>query len=245
MDAITLFVALAYVLAGTVKGTVGLGLPPITMGLLALVMPPVQAAALLILPSFLTNLWQMLSGGHLIRLVRRLWPVMLAIVAGTLAGVGWLDEENARVGTRILGVVLVLYALSSLYALHLVVAPHRERLLGPVAGGVTGLITAATGTWSIPVVPYFQAIGLEKDELVQAMGLSFTVSTVALTINLLVVGAFSAELAPDVGVAVVAAFAGMWAGQRLRRALDPATFRRWFLWALLALGAYLVARSFL
>jgi uncharacterized membrane protein YfcA len=52
------FVALTFVLAGFVKGVIGLGLPTVGMGLLAIVMTPAQAAALLVAPSFITNVWQ-------------------------------------------------------------------------------------------------------------------------------------------------------------------------------------------
>ena len=74
-----------FVLAGFVKGVIGLGLPTVAMGLLALVMTPAQAAALLVVPSFLTNVWQAM-GPELIPLVRRLWPMLLGICAGVWAG---------------------------------------------------------------------------------------------------------------------------------------------------------------
>jgi uncharacterized membrane protein YfcA len=52
MNATVLAVSLAvFLLAGFVKGVIGLGLPTVAVGLLSLVMPPVQAAALLIVPS--------------------------------------------------------------------------------------------------------------------------------------------------------------------------------------------------
>lgn len=57
-DGTTVFIATVFVLAGLVKGVIGLGLPTIAMGLLALVMAPIEAAAILILPSFLTNVWR-------------------------------------------------------------------------------------------------------------------------------------------------------------------------------------------
>ena len=72
--ALTLLVVITFLLAGTVKGVIGLGLPTIAMGLLGLSMPPAQAAALLIVPSTLTNLWQLAAGGHLLALLRRLGP---------------------------------------------------------------------------------------------------------------------------------------------------------------------------
>jgi uncharacterized protein len=74
-----------FVLAGFVKGVIGLGLPTVAMGLLALVMTPAQAAALLVVPSFLTNVWQAM-GPELTPLVRRLWPMLLGICAGVGAG---------------------------------------------------------------------------------------------------------------------------------------------------------------
>ena len=51
-------IGIVFTLAGFVKGVVGLGLPTITMGLLSLVMAPAQAAALLVVPSLVTNVWQ-------------------------------------------------------------------------------------------------------------------------------------------------------------------------------------------
>jgi uncharacterized membrane protein YfcA len=58
LDKTLLFVSAVFFLAGFVKGVIGLGLPTIAMGLLAIVMSPVEAAGLLILPSLLTNAWQ-------------------------------------------------------------------------------------------------------------------------------------------------------------------------------------------
>ena len=80
-----LVVALVFLIAGTAKGLIGLGLPTISVGLLALVLPPAEAAALLLLPSLLTNIAQA-AGPELRPLLRRLWPTLLAILPGTLAG---------------------------------------------------------------------------------------------------------------------------------------------------------------
>lgn len=240
-----LVVVAVFGLAGAVKGAVGLGLPPIAIGLLAVVMAPVEAAALIVIPSFLTNVWQMLAGANLSRLVVRLWPMLACAVLATLAGTGWMSDANARIGTILLGSVLALYALSGLVKLHVTVAAPRQHWLGPLIGTTTGMATAATGVFSIPVVPYLQAIGLEKDELIQAMGLCFTVSTVALALNLTFMGALSPAIGIDVAFAVAAVVGGMWLGQRLRQSLDPSTFRFWFFLALFGLGSFLVARSVL
>lgn len=239
------YVLAVFAVSGFTKGIIGLGLPTISMGLLAVVLSPVEAAALLILPSLVTNVWQMLGGPHLKSLVRRLWPLNLGVCFGTWAGAAFLAGLGGPYGAAALGIALIAYALSGLAALRLAVPAGAERWLGPVAGASTGAITAATGVFVVPAVPYLQAIGLTKDELVQALGLSFTVSTVALAVTL--AGSTGTSLGlvwPSVaGVAV--ALVGMRLGQAVRARLSPQSFRFSFFAGLLALGAYLAARGLL
>jgi hypothetical protein len=81
-------IAAVFLLAGFVKGVIGLGLPTIAMGLLALIMPTSKAAALLIVPSLVTNAWQMFTGGNLAALLRRPWPMLLGAWLATWRGRG-------------------------------------------------------------------------------------------------------------------------------------------------------------
>ena len=89
-----ILVCLVFVLAGFTKGIIGLGLPTIAMGLLAVVLPPAEAAALLILPSLVTNVWQMLDGPHFGRLLRRLWPLNVGVCLGTWLGANVVLPES-------------------------------------------------------------------------------------------------------------------------------------------------------
>lgn len=146
-------------------------------------------------------------------------------------------------GSILLGIALMLYALSGVRALRWALAPSQERWLGPVAGVGTGLITAATGVFVIPAVPYLQAIGLEKDELVQALGLAFTLSTLALAGNLVAAGLSGEMLAPATLFALAMAGAGMGLGQLLRLRLKPPIFGVLFFAGLFALGFYLTLRT--
>lgn len=242
-EANLIFIGAVFFLAGVAKGVIGLGLPTISMGLLAIVLPPVEAAGILVLPSLLTNAWQMIAGPALPSLARRLWPMMLAVCLGTWAGLGLMTGASGRYGTALLGGALAIYALVGLLSVRFVLARARERLAGPAVGAVTGLITAATGVFVIPAVPYLQAIGLDKEELVQALGLSFTVSTAALSLNVAMAGGFGVSMAGPTLVALALACAGMAAGQCVRRLLSAALFRRCFFLGLLALGLHLIVQS--
>jgi uncharacterized membrane protein YfcA len=125
-----------------------------------------------------------------------------------------------------------------------VVPRHLTGFLSPLIGLITGLLTGATGVFVMPAVPYIQSMGFDRDMLVQALGLSFTVSTVALALGLASQAAVQID---DVGLsalAIVPALLGMWLGQSIRKIVSPARFRQWFLICLLALGAELFFRPF-
>ena len=237
---IWILIGSTFLLAGLVKGVIGMGLPTVAMGLLAVVLPPAEAAALLVIPSLVTNVWQLLAGPRFGALARRLWLMMAGVFIGTIAGIGILAGDQAGAASIALGVALALYAVVGLAGFKTPVAVRRENWLGPVVGAVTGVVTGATGVFTIPAVPYLQAIGLERDELIQALGLSFTVSTVALAIGLLRVDAWHWGSVWMSLLALIPALLGMQAGTLLRQRIAAATFRRVFFIGLLLLGIYLM-----
>lgn len=235
-------VAAIFALGGFVKGVVGLGLPTIAMGLLSLLMLPAQAAALLVVPSLVTNLWQ-ISGPGFVALLRRLAPMLLGVCAGAWIGAGWLTGPRASLATLGLGVALMVYATLGLLQWHMQVKPAHERGLAPWIGLATGLITAATGVFVIPAVPYLQALGMEREELVRALGISFLVSTIALGAVLGSSGTLQMSALAGSALALLPALLGMVAGQWLRLRVQPERFKTVFFCGLLALGAYLAIRS--
>lgn len=243
VDSLLIATASTFLLAGAVKGVIGLGLPTIAMGLLSLVMAPAQAASILVVPSLATNIWQMAAGPRLAPLLRRLWPMMLAICIGTWAGTGLLTGDNSGQATTALGAALVLYALVGLTAVRFAVPARTEGWLSPLVGAATGLVTAATGVFVIPAVPYLQALALEKEDLVQALGLSFTVSTLALAASLAHEGALGLSIAGASLLALAPALCGMVLGQWIRARLRPDVFRSCFFLGLLALGVHLALRE--
>ena len=151
---------------------------------------------------------------------------------------------------RWLGAALVLYALWGLWGRPLVIpAPADGRqqslargMLGALVGAATGVVTALTGVFVIPAVPYLQSLGLGKDALIQAMGLSFSVSTIALAISLQQHGGVAMAEWAWSALWLLPALAGVWCGERLRGRLSPLVFKRCLFASLLLLGTYMAVR---
>jgi uncharacterized membrane protein YfcA len=238
-----IIVTAAFLLAGAVKGIVGMGLPTVAMGLLALAMTPVQAATLLIVPSLVTNLWQMLAGPAIGQTARRLATMLIGTCIGTFIGIGFMTGGSSAASSAALGAILALYGVLGLRAVKFSVPRTAERWLSPLVGLVTGAVTGATGVFAVPAVPYLNSLGFEREELIQALGVSFTVSTLALGAALATKGAFSAGLGWHSALAIVPALLGMFAGQRVRERLRPEVFRRWFFAGLVLTGLYMMLRA--
>jgi uncharacterized protein len=233
------FIVATFLLGGIVKGVIGLGLPTIAVGLLSVAMPPAQAVALLIVPSLVTNVGQA-AGTHFGEIFRRLWTMMLGILVGTLATAGILTGESSGIAALALGGTLIIYAVYGLAGARLNVPPRHERWWSIAAGLATGLVTGATGIFVIPAVPYLQALGFDKDQLVQALGLSFLVSTVSLALALSTSGSIDLDMAGASFLALLPALAGMAVGRWVRSRISATVFRRCFFIGLLLLGAHLV-----
>jgi uncharacterized membrane protein YfcA len=242
-ESLLLFIAVAFLLAGFIKGAIGLGLPTVAMGLLAVTMPPAQALAIVIVPAIVTNIWQTFVGPYLRDILKRLWPLMVGVAAGIWLNRGMLTGPYAHYGTIVLGVLLVIYAVTGLSKFSFTVARRNEKWIGGIVGLVTGVISAATGVQVLPSMPYMQAIGMEKNELVQALGVFFTVATLAQAFNLTSSGLISAATALPGAIAMACSFAGMFIGQAVRSRMQPEAFRRWFLISMILLGIYLVGST--
>ena len=239
-----IYLSLIFILAGFVKGVTGMGLPTVAMGLLGMFMPLPIAAALLVIPSFVTNMLQLFTGPSVRLIISRLWLMMLLIVVGTVSASSLLITINPAWSAFALGVALIVYAAFALVSPSLTVSQASEKWLSPVIGGVTGVITGATGVFVMPAVPFLQSLRFNKDELVQALGLSFTVSTVALAVGLYLHDAFRVEQFSLSFLSILPALAGMWLGQKVRARIGAKRFRQCFLLFLIVLGMELILRPF-
>lgn len=234
-----------FVLAGLVKGVIGLGLPTIAVGLLSLFMTPALAAAWMLVPSLLTNVWQVAAGPNLWPLTRRLATLLAGLAVGTWLGTGIITGASAGQASVALGLVLILYAGLGLSPLRPRVPSRAEPFLSPVVGLMTGVVSAGTGIFVMPSVPYLQALGLEKDGLVQALGITFLVATVALGAGLFSEGVLAGGTALTSLAMLAPALLGMALGQAIRARISAAAFRKWFMIGLMLLGAHLAVKPWL
>jgi hypothetical protein len=215
-------------------------MPTVSLALLLLGMGLPAAVQIMVVPTVVTNVWQALVGDAFGRLVHRFRTLLAATVLGVWIGYVTLFRSHPKAMTAVLGAAVAIYALSSLFNLPLMPRVRRERVASPVVGLATGVLAGATGNISMPALAYLHRLGLPRNDLVQMLGILFTLGAASLGLMLAGHGDYSPALLLVSGLAVLPGVAGMVLGQRVRGRLSERGFRRALFSGLLLVGAHLV-----
>ena len=260
-----LFVSLIFLLAGVVKGGIGLGLPTVSIGLMALWLPFGQAMGILVFPAVITNIWQAFFGTALKLIFRRFWDLMIWLFTGAFLGSTFIVGINVSLLVAILGLLLILYASLSLSGKRFRVPVTREKKLNPVIGIITGIISGVTAFFVLPIVPYLQSIEfsknantlnnkeiinthttgelMTKDALIQSFALCILCLSGGMTLGLGLRGSLPISIIGPGVLGTATAIIGMIIGRSIRNRLSIEVFRRCILIFLIGLGVVMVFRA--
>jgi uncharacterized protein len=233
-------IAVAFVVAGVAKGAIGMGMPPIAIGLMSFAVPLESAIAIMVVPTMVTNIWQAIYGGGFRPLMRRFGTMAATAMIGIL-GIGVLISDLGSPRTAgWVGVLLVLYSIIALTPWRPRVPRRAEPWANPLIGLASGAIAGSTGVAAVPFLPYMQSLEMENShELVQALGIMFLFITGMLAVSLALHGAYHLATSTAGIAAVAPTMVGVWLGQKARRRLSPETFRRIFIFGMAAVGLHL------
>jgi len=234
-----LVIAGAFIVAGIAKGAIGMGMPPIAIGLMSFAVPLESAIAIMVVPTMVTNIWQAIYGGGFRPLMRRFGTMAATAMVGIL-GVGYLLSDLGSSSTSgWVGVLLVLYSLIALTPYRPRVPRRVEPWANPLIGLASGAVAGTTGVAAVPFLPYMQSLDMDRHELVQALGIMFIFITGMLAVSLALHGAYHLTTSVAGIAAVAPTMVGVWIGQHARRRLSPETFRRIFIFGMLGVGLQL------
>ena len=236
-------VGAAFFTGGFVKGVVGVGLPLTSIALMTLFLDLRIAVPLLVGPIVVTNLVQALRGDRFWELLRRYWLMLVTASIGVWGGAALLYRVELSYLLVTLGLVVVAYSLINLFSVRLSISEKTIPIVSPLVGLVSGLLAGTTGSLGVPVMIYYQALGLVKDVFVQAVGVNFLFTSSLLALALIYEDGLNAETLPLTVLAIVPAFIGMYTGQLARNRVSEDRFRTCLWIFLLLIGANLIRKG--
>ena len=238
-NATALAIFSAILLAGLLKGIIGVGFQTVGIAFLTVITNLPNAISLLLIPSLVTNLWQAGAGGELFTILIRLWPLIITASMMVWFGSIALTSVSLSYLSALLGVLLIVYSAFNLFGLRFEVKTKNEWWLASFIGLINGLLTGMTGIFVVPCVFYFQAIGFRKDTLIQSMGVLFTALTLMLIVSLKTKNILTLELSGWSAFAIFPAIIGVFVGQLIRKRISEEVFKKIFFLCLIFLGSFI------
>ena len=240
---LVVIVASTFLLAGVVKGVIGMALPTVSLGVLAATLGLKEAIILMLVPSIVTNIWQGVTGGCLFPLMKRLWLLLVAMLVGIWFAAEALAMPDTSILEVLLGITLIVYGFLGLTNLQLPSVNKGEFWFSPIIGMTTGLLAGLTGSTVLPVVPYLQTLKMSRGEFIQAMGICFSVAALGIGISLGGRDMLRLDLGLLSVIGVLPALIGMVVGKAIRDQLSEPRFKQIFFASIMALGAYIASRA--
>ena len=234
-----------FLFAGFIKGLTGLGFSSTCLPFLVLALGLKTAIPLVLLPSLATNTSVMLDAGHFHETLRRFWPMYAATLVGLGVGLYFLVSFDEAGLVAVLGLVLIAYGAYALAKPGLRLPPGLEAPLALPSGFLTGIINGCTGCQLVPSMPFLMALHMDPNRFLQAINISFSLSSVVVAAGLAKFGLLTWKIAGLSALSFIPVFTGIWVGSRLRKRLSVAAFRVAALSVLILLGALLLLRPVL
>jgi uncharacterized membrane protein YfcA len=216
----------ALALAGLAKGVTGMGLPLFATPILATVLGARTAVVVMSIPIFVSNLLLIIDARDSLPVVRRIWPIALAGAAGVIVGLNLLVRIDQNVLSLVIAALVVVVLARGDRILGDDPAALRVRVLGPLLGGLGGVLMGATSIASPAVAGYFHALRLAPRDFVVALALLFQILGTVQVLGLWQLGAYDGEVVRLGLLALAPMLVTLAVGMRLRRQLDNALFRR-------------------
>ena len=237
------FAGAVLLLAGAVKGFIGLGMPTVALVLLTFQLDARSAVTLILIPMLLSNVWQFCRGPDMVGCAKKHWryaAILILCVAGTV----WFSQSAPdRVLRAVLGVFVLVFCFSSWRDLVPPIPSHRVRLFEGFSAVVAGLVGGLTGAWAAPLAMYLTGLRLERDDFVQALGFLITAGSVSVLVLFIAVGHSSTTDLAVSAFLLVPTLIGFSAGERMRYRTNSKHFKGFFLSAFSLLGANLLLGS--
>lgn len=232
-----------YLLAGLVKGTIGIGLPTAAISLMAQFTDPRTAIALVIMPMLLTNAWQVWRTREHTHRIKQFLPLAasMSISIGVVSLVA--PAVSIVLVTLLLGISVVLFAVVSLADAIPELKPRFNRQAQLAAGVSSGIIGGITGVWAPPIVIFMSAIRTDKTTFVAVAGGLLFMGSLVLGISYAAVGLITPTQALLSLLLVLPALAGFAIGEKIRDRLNEAAFRKVVLWFFLLMGLNLIRKA--
>lgn len=238
-------VALALGLGGLTKGLMGMGLPLVSIPVLAGFVGVEQAVLTMIIPSVVLNFYPAYTHRAGAGEVPELKKMLIGALPGALVGAAVLAYASPRFLETSLAVWIFAYLMVRLARPHFELTSRFRQRWSPAVGALAGALQASTGISAPIIAPYVNALKLKPEAYVFAVCICFGTFAAAHLCVVLIASVLTREIALMGLAAIVPAIIFIPVGVRARRLISPGAFDLFIRIMLAVMGVRLMYAAWL
>lgn len=227
---------LTFCVAGTVKGALGLGVPIVSVPVVATILGLPTAVSMMIVPLLTTNLWQIWQYRHTWRQVGIMVPMLSFAVIGIALGTTILVRVDERILFGVLGCIVLIYIGINTLRPSFAVPERIGFRVAPFVGLGAGMLQGTTGISAPISLVFLHALRWPREVFIFAVSVMFLTFGCVQIVTLSVAGIFDTDMFIASALIVPPLMAFMPIGAALGRRFSKTVFERLVL-ALLGLMA--------
>lgn len=216
------------------KGMTGLGLPAVSISILAVFFGVEHAVVVTTIPAAFSNIQIVWMWRRRWKEILSPWPALLSASAGVVLGTWVLANIEERVLTIVLTVWIAFYLLTVIFKLKIRPEGSAARTLSPILAGAAGICQGATGVSGPFVATWAHGWGFVKETYVFATALMFLSISATHVIGITVAGLYDQERVFQGLLAIIPVMIFIPLGMRLTRRISPRMFN-WIIVGIIAI----------
>ena len=242
-DLTHVLIGAALLLAAFVKGATGLGFPLIATPMVALLLDIRTAVTVLILPNLFMDSAQVVRDGIPYDVFRRFSSLILPTIVGVFLGTMALVSTPLWILNFCLGVMVLLFVLSSTLKVDFTISPRVERILSPIFGFLSGFLNGLTNAAGPTLAIYLYSLKLDKRTFVKSIATIFVTTKLSQLVAISTWNLFNWETITLSVQVLLFTLAGFYAGIMAQDRVNQRNFNRGLLILLSVIGVTLLLRS--
>ncbi len=242
-DLTHVLVGAALLLAAFVKGATGLGFPLIATPTIALLLDIRTAVTVLILPNLFMDSAQVIRDGLPYEVFRRFSSLILPTIIGVFLGTMALVNTPLWILNLCLGMLVLVFVLSSLLKFDFSVSAHWEKILSPIFGFLSGFLNGFTNAAGPTLAIYLYSLKLEKRNFVKSIATIFVTTKLTQLVAISTWNLFNWETITLSVQVLLFTLVGFYAGLKAQDRVNQKNFNRGLLILLSVVGVVLVVRA--
>ena len=222
---VALMISFAFLMAGIVKGVLGIGLPTTAITIMTFFVSPLMALGLNLIPMTVTNIWQFSKADDPRDLIKNYKYFAISLVVFILITSFYANEIGDNVVRLIFAIAVLLFVSLQIFGFSFKMNPKRDSLWQTSLGTLGGIFGGAASIWAVPVTMYLLMKNVKPKQFVDVSGFLIMIGCIPVSIGYIATGVFQPNMFIYGALGSVIGIIGFQIGEKLRNKINAKTFR--------------------